>query len=62
MINRPTFSGKTEENNKVLWPWIAHLSPGPFGPVVKKMSFKMFLILASVAILFSRAERFVPFW
>ena len=35
LINRPTFSGKTEENNRVLGPWIAHLSAGIFVPVVK---------------------------
>ena len=29
---------------------VAQLSPGSFGPVVKEMSFKIFLTLASVAI------------
>ena len=44
-------------------PWITHLSPDSFEPVVKEeKSFKIFLFLALVVILFRRTEQFVQFF
>ena len=38
-------------NKRVLVPWVTHLSPGSFGPVVKEeMSIKIFLFSALIAI------------
>ena len=48
-------------NKRVLWPWIANLNPGLFGPVVNEMSFKDISIFWSGGSFIQWSKQFVQF-